>query len=89
MPSATTADSSDSIAPSSAMVKAGPTRENTCAMVTDGNENEAAFAYAAEGGADGGDPLEPAEILNHGDHDERDQGRGNTPQKARAEGQYA
>ncbi len=38
MPSATTADSSDSIAPSSAIVKAGPTSDSTLAMSSDGSD---------------------------------------------------
>src|ERR1700721_3054283 len=40
MPSATTADKSDSIDPSNAIVKAGPTREITCESGMDGSEKE-------------------------------------------------
>jgi hypothetical protein len=40
MPSDTTADSNDSIAPSSAMVNAGPIREINWVNVTDGNEKD-------------------------------------------------
>ncbi len=40
MPSATTADSSDSIAPSSAIVNAGPTNESTRAVSKEGIDRE-------------------------------------------------
>ena len=40
MPSATTADSSDSIAPNKAMVNAGPTREITWVRVADGKDRD-------------------------------------------------
>ena len=40
MPSATTADNSDSIEPKRAMVKAGPTRDNAWASETCGKDSE-------------------------------------------------
>jgi hypothetical protein len=39
MPSATTADNSDSIAPSNAMVNAGPTKDRTRAGSSEGSDN--------------------------------------------------
>ncbi len=65
MPSATTADSSDSIAPSIAIVNAGPSSSMTRASVTSGScERGQRPRDAAERAADGGDAVEAEHRLH-------------------------
>jgi hypothetical protein len=69
MPSATTADNNDSIAPSKAMVNAGPTKDRTCAGSSEGSDNAGRVRGFRQTRNQWWRPLESKNGLQHGDHE--------------------